>query len=270
MGLPQTPEKSGSDAERWLPSCASADDERRAAAEATAKIHVRVMEFSRSSTGPRPLGSQRPWQIRIEGYTNFRGFQERENARLSRPLRGMTYSLAQCETLAPGQTQGGGCSHAGARARVRRACDPIRRSQLRPAKIDFWLQKSGAGQSRANQKYGPLRRPSCPTVRTRVRGPSGLPPIAGMSLHRHEQRVRARRRLSHRSRRCSHSITSSAIASRFGGTTRPSAFAVLRLMTNSKFVARDCRHFWGCLKYLKSGGAWSFLAGISMPSALKK
>ena len=31
--------------------CAGADDERRAAAEATAKIHVRVMEFSRSSAG---------------------------------------------------------------------------------------------------------------------------------------------------------------------------------------------------------------------------
>jgi hypothetical protein len=25
-----------------------------------------------------------------------------------------------------------------------------------------------------------------------------------------------------------------------------------------------------CLKYLKSGGGWSFLAGIKKPSALKK
>src|SRR5262249_19682311 len=35
-----------------------------------------------------------------------------------------------------------------------------------------------------------------------------------------------------------HSITSSARASRLGGTVRPSAFAVLRLITISIFVAR--------------------------------
>jgi hypothetical protein len=35
-----------------------------------------------------------------------------------------------------------------------------------------------------------------------------------------------------------HSITSSARASSVGGTSRPSAFAVLRLMTNSNFVGR--------------------------------
>jgi hypothetical protein len=28
------------------------------------------------------------------------------------------------------------------------------------------------------------------------------------------------------------------------------------------------RHFCGCLKYLKFGGAWSFLVGIRKPSAL--
>jgi hypothetical protein len=33
-----------------------------------------------------------------------------------------------------------------------------------------------------------------------------------------------------------HSITSSTVASRVGGTSRPSAFAVLRLMTNSNLV----------------------------------
>src|SRR5262249_1340807 len=35
-----------------------------------------------------------------------------------------------------------------------------------------------------------------------------------------------------------HSITSSAIASSRSGTVRPSAFAVLRLMTNSNLVGR--------------------------------
>jgi hypothetical protein len=30
---------------------------------------------------------------------------------------------------------------------------------------------------------------------------------------------------------------------------------------------RGC-HFCGCLKYLKFGGAWSFLVGIRKPSAL--
>jgi hypothetical protein len=51
--LPQTPEKSGTDAVPCLSSCASADDKRSAAAEATPKIHVRVMKFSRSSTEAR-------------------------------------------------------------------------------------------------------------------------------------------------------------------------------------------------------------------------
>jgi hypothetical protein len=32
--------------------------------------------------------------------------------------------------------------------------------------------------------------------------------------------------------------------------------------------ARRDRHFRVCLKYLKSGGAWSFLAGINKSSAL--
>jgi hypothetical protein len=36
-----------------------------------------------------------------------------------------------------------------------------------------------------------------------------------------------------------HSITSSALASRVGGTSRPSAFAVLRLITSSPLEA-----FW--------------------------
>jgi hypothetical protein len=35
-----------------------------------------------------------------------------------------------------------------------------------------------------------------------------------------------------------HSITSSAMASRFGGMVRPSALAVLRLMTRSNLVGR--------------------------------
>jgi hypothetical protein len=29
-------------------------------------------------------------------------------------------------------------------------------------------------------------------------------------------------------------------------------------------------HFCDCLKYLRSGGGWSFLAGINRPSALRK
>jgi hypothetical protein len=39
-----------------------------------------------------------------------------------------------------------------------------------------------------------------------------------------------------REQSCVYSITSSAIASRFGGTSRPSALAVLRLMASSKSV----------------------------------
>src|SRR5262249_45976081 len=61
--------------------------------------------------------------------------------------------------------------------------------------------------------------------------------------HRHPRLLRARRERP-RGRAAEqrdeiapfHSITSSARASRIGGTSRPSAFAVFRLMTNSYFV----------------------------------
>src|SRR5205807_5719091 len=61
---------------------------------------------------------------------------------------------------------------------------------------------------------------------------------------RHRRLLRARRKRP-RDRRAAkqrdelasfHSITSSARASSVGGTSRPSALAVLRLMTNSNFV----------------------------------
>ena len=42
---------------------------------------------------------------------------------------------------------------------------------------------------------------------------------------------------AHRGHRVPHSITSSAVASSVGGTVRPSAFAVLRLITSSSLVA---------------------------------
>jgi hypothetical protein len=49
---------------------------------------------------------------------------------------------------------------------------------------------------------------------------------------------RATSRLMHRSKQLGYSITSSARADRFGGTSIPSVLAVLRLITSSNFV--DC------------------------------
>src|SRR5262249_38830825 len=46
----------------------------------------------------------------------------------------------------------------------------------------------------------------------------------------------ARKRHMHRSKQHLHSITSSARVSNVGGTSRPSALAVLRLITNSNLV----------------------------------
>src|SRR5262245_53616643 len=66
--------------------------------------------------------------------------------------------------------------------------------------------------------------------------------------HRHRRLLRARRKGPCRSRaaderyeiaplhRCNHSITSSARASTLAGISMPSAFAVLRLITNSYLV----------------------------------
>src|SRR5215472_13136080 len=57
--------------------------------------------------------------------------------------------------------------------------------------------------------------------------PSGRYSLLGPGLHRQDRTSFAWR---------THSITSSARARSEGGTVRPSAFAVLRLMTSSNFV----------------------------------
>src|SRR6266516_1128192 len=57
--------------------------------------------------------------------------------------------------------------------------------------------------------------------------PSGRYSLLGPDLHRLDRTSFAWR---------THSITSSASASRAGGTSRPSVLAVLRLITNSNFV----------------------------------
>jgi hypothetical protein len=62
-------------------------------------------------------------------------------------------------------------------------------------------------------------------------------PIASEPSHRSESTRCARTRLMHRNKKNRHSITSSARAESAGGTSRPSALAVLRLIMNSNFVA---------------------------------
>jgi hypothetical protein len=65
---------------------------------------------------------------------------------------------------------------------------------------------------------------------------SAMPPIA-TEFTRHDESSRsANCGLMHRSKPHLHSITSSARASRVGGTSRPSAFAVFRLTTSSYLV----------------------------------
>jgi hypothetical protein len=70
------------------------------------------------------------------------------------------------------------------------------------------------------------------------------PPVSANSGHRcrsllraHRQRPRSCRAAKQRDELATfHSITSSAVASSEGGTVRPSAFAVLRLITSSNLV----------------------------------
>src|SRR5262249_61197553 len=87
------------------------------------------------------------------------------------------------------------------------------------------------------------RRPphKCPTPAVL----SAARPPAEPADHRHRRLLRARRERPRRraAEQCDelaalHSMTSSARAERRGGTSRPSAFAVLRLMTNLNFL--DC------------------------------
>jgi hypothetical protein len=61
-------------------------------------------------------------------------------------------------------------------------------------------------------------------------------PLATELMRRNELTRCANRDLTHCSKRDRYSITSSARASSVGGTVRPSAFAVLRLITRSNLV----------------------------------
>ena len=67
-------------------------------------------------------------------------------------------------------------------------------------------------------------------------GTSAMPPIATELVLRNERSRCAITRLMHCNKPQLYSITSSARASSVGGTVRPSALAVLRLMTSSIFV----------------------------------
>jgi hypothetical protein len=88
---------------------------------------------------------------------------------------------------------------------------------------DLYLRREGSFGVK-NGGSGPIRRPS------------GLPAIADVLLHCREPPLWANRRLSRCKKRPHYSMTSSAVASILGGTVRPTALAVLRLMTNSNLV----------------------------------
>ena len=65
---------------------------------------------------------------------------------------------------------------------------------------------------------------------------SALPPNSDIARWQLAFRIRANRRLMHRSKQALYSTTSSTRASSAGGTARPSALAVLRLIARSNFV----------------------------------
>jgi hypothetical protein len=69
-----------------------------------------------------------------------------------------------------------------------------------------------------------------------ARARSAYPPIISVKADIPARQFSARSRLMRRSKRHSYSIASSAMASNDGGTSRPSALAVLRLITNSNLV----------------------------------
>src|SRR5262249_31105329 len=100
----------------------------------------------------------------------------------------------------------------------------------------------------ARQGKGPPARLGALTILYRktprtVSHPHVFRAFEGASDHRHRllcarhERPRGSRAAEQRDEFAApHSITSSAATSRLSGTVRPSAFAVLRLMTNSYFV----------------------------------
>jgi hypothetical protein len=73
-------------------------------------------------------------------------------------------------------------------------------------------------------------------LRTQSRSNDRCTPASGRSFDRGERQLRATTGLMHRSKKAPYSITWSARVSSVGGTSRPSALAVIRLMTRSNLV----------------------------------
>ena len=101
---------------------------------------------------------------------------------------------------------------------------------------------SGIRSLRSGLRHSPL--PPRPCRKAATSAPTAGRPAAEKPDHRHRRLLRARRERPRRRRAAEqrdelaapHSITSSARASSVGGTSRPSALAVLRLMTRSYLV----------------------------------
>jgi hypothetical protein len=95
-------------------------------------------------------------------------------------------------------------------------------------------QVLGGGLNCSESDGGPVWVKNGPSV------PSALsplyPPIADVMLQGRERQLRARSGLMHCNKQRLYSITSSARASRVGGTVRPSTLAVLRLCASSYLV----------------------------------
>src|SRR5262249_2949845 len=100
------------------------------------------------------------------------------------------------------------------------------------------LDKARLAQSFAQCRHSPT--PIWQTVYVRLRGPSKENTNNRQRLLRARcERPRRRRAAKERDELAppNHSITSSAMASSVGGTSRPRAFAVCRLIRNSNLVA---------------------------------
>jgi hypothetical protein len=130
------------------------------------------------------------------------------------------------------------CKVHGGKSTGPRTPEGLERSRRANWKHGYYSREAKAERSRVRAAILALRYLRIMALLTRADSDVRFTPQSGQSADKLACPLSAKSGLMHRSKTASYSITSSARASSVGGISRRSAFAVLRLITNSNLI--DC------------------------------